>query len=132
MRAALYARVSTTSGQDPAMQTRELRDYCARRGWDIAGEYVDAGVSGSKERRPELDLLLAECRKRQVDAVVVYRYDRFARSLHHVVNARINPRFQGDNLDRNLRLVKSSVRPRMRKVLLWRLCGREGPDPGYM
>lgn len=69
------------------MQLRELRDYCQRRGWEIADEYVDAGVCGVKEQRPELDRLLAECRKRRVDAVVVYRYDRFARSLRQLVNA---------------------------------------------
>lgn len=87
MRAAIYARVSTNNGQDPTMQTRELREYCQRRGWEIEGEYVDAGVSGAKERRPQLDALLVACRKRRVDAVVVYRYDRFARSLRQLVNA---------------------------------------------
>jgi DNA invertase Pin-like site-specific DNA recombinase len=88
MRAAIYARVSTTNhGQDVSMQTRELREYCKRRGWEIEGEYVDAGVSGAKERRPQLDALLIACRKRRVDAVVVYRYDRFARSLRQLVNA---------------------------------------------
>src|SRR2546425_8324452 len=88
MRAALYARVSTArSSQDPEMQLLELREYCRRRGWEILGEYVDAGVSGAKERRPELDRLLADSRKRLVDAVVVYRYDRFARSLRQLVNA---------------------------------------------
>jgi DNA invertase Pin-like site-specific DNA recombinase len=87
MRAAIYARVSTNNGQDPHMQTRELREYCKRRGWEIAGEYVDAGISGSKEHRPQLDALLIVCRKRLVDAVVVYRYDRFARSLRQLVNA---------------------------------------------
>jgi DNA invertase Pin-like site-specific DNA recombinase len=87
MRAAIYARVSTNNGQDPAMQTRELREYCERRGWEIAGEYVDTGISGSKERRPQLDALLSACRRRLVDAVVVYRYDRFARCLRQLVNA---------------------------------------------
>jgi DNA invertase Pin-like site-specific DNA recombinase len=87
MRAAIYARVSTNNGQDSTVQTRELWEYCQRRGWQIAGEYVDAGVSGAKERKPQLDLLLAASRKRLVDAVVVYRYDRFARSLRHLVNA---------------------------------------------
>jgi DNA invertase Pin-like site-specific DNA recombinase len=86
-RAAIYARVSTHSGQDPEMQLRELREYCARRGWNVAGEYVDCGISGSTEHRPQLDRLLIACRKRQVDAVVVYRYDRFARSLRQLVNA---------------------------------------------
>ena len=50
-------------------------------------EFVDAGISGAKERRPQLDALLAVCRRRGVDAVVVYRYDRFARSLRQLVNA---------------------------------------------
>jgi DNA invertase Pin-like site-specific DNA recombinase len=88
MRAAIYARVSTNnSHQNPDMQLRELRDYCQRRGWEISGEYVDAGISGAKEHRPELDRLLADCRKRKADAVLVYRYDRFARSLRQLVNA---------------------------------------------
>lgn len=87
-RAAIYARCSTVGhGQDPEMQLREVREYCVRRGWQVFGEYVDRGISGSKERRPELDRLLADCRKRRVDAVVVYRYDRFARSLRQLVNA---------------------------------------------
>jgi len=87
VRAALYARVSTHAGQSPDMQLVELRAYCQRRGWEIAGEYVDVGFSGSKERRPQLDRLLVDCHKRGVDAVVVYRYDRFARSLRQLVNA---------------------------------------------
>ncbi len=86
-RAAIYARVSTTNGQNPEMQLGELREFCKRRNWKITGEYVDHGVSGAKERRPELDRLLADCRRRSVDAVVVYRYDRFARSLRQLVNA---------------------------------------------
>lgn len=88
MHIALYARISTTThGQSPEMQLRELREYASRRGWDVVGEYVDEGISGARERRPELDRLWADCRKRRVDAVVVYRYDRFARSLRQLVNA---------------------------------------------
>ncbi len=87
MRVALYARVSTHAGQNPEMQLAELREYCTRRGWEISGEFVDTGISGARERRPELDRMLAVCRRRQVDAVVVYRYDRFARSLRQLVNA---------------------------------------------
>ena len=87
MRAALYARVSTHVGQNPEMQLAELREYCSRRGWEVSGEFVDNGVSGGRERRPELDRMLSACRRRQVDAVVVYRYDRFARSLRQLVNA---------------------------------------------
>jgi DNA invertase Pin-like site-specific DNA recombinase len=86
-RAAIYARVSTLNGQKPEMQLAEIRQYCQRRGWEIVREYVDKGVSGAKERRPALDRLLADCRRRTVDCVVVYRYDRFARSLRQLVNA---------------------------------------------
>lgn len=86
-RAAIYARVSTHSGQNPEMQLEEIRQYCASRGWKIAEEYVDTGISGTKEHRPALDRLLKDCRKRLVDAVVVYRYDRFARSLRQLINA---------------------------------------------
>ncbi len=68
MKAAIYARVSTNNGQNPEMQLNELRAYCRRRGWDVAGEYVDTGISGSKERRPALDRLLTDCRKRLADA----------------------------------------------------------------
>src|ERR1039457_6488083 len=88
IRAALYARISTLNhGQDPEVQLRELREFCQRRGFAIAHEYVDRGISGSREKRPALDKLIADCRKRLVDAVVVYRYDRFARSLRQLVNA---------------------------------------------
>jgi DNA invertase Pin-like site-specific DNA recombinase len=86
-RVALYARVSTLNGQNPEMQLGELRDYCQHRGFVIADEYVDKGITGSRERRPDLDKLMADCRKRLVDAVLVYRYDRFARSLRQLVNA---------------------------------------------
>jgi len=86
-RAAIYARVSTHNGQNPEMQVNEVRAYCQRRDWVVVDEYVDKGISGSKEHRPALDRLLADCRKRQVDAVVVYRYDRFARSVRQLVNA---------------------------------------------
>lgn len=88
MKAAIYARVSTANnGQDPTMQTRELREYCERRGWTVVGEYVDIGISGTKEKRPELDRLLGEAHRRRFDAVVVWRFDRFARSVSHLLRA---------------------------------------------
>ncbi|MFZ1974601.1 MAG: recombinase family protein [Candidatus Acidiferrales bacterium] len=88
MRAALYARVSTNGhGQDPEVQLREMREYCQRRGWDIAGEFVDAGISGAKEKRPELDRLLADAHRRRFDSVVVWKFDRFARSVSHLLRA---------------------------------------------
>src|SRR6516165_10720468 len=87
MKVAIYARVSRGQGQDPEMQLRELREFCQRRGWAAAKEYVDAGVCGAREHRPQLDKLMADCRRRHIDAVIVYRYDRFARSLRQLVNA---------------------------------------------
>ena len=86
-RVALYARVSTCNGQDPEMQLRELREYAARRGGEIAGEYTDHGVSGSKDSRPELNQLMADAHQRRFDAVLVWKIDRFGRSLKHLVNA---------------------------------------------
>ena len=87
MRAALYARVSTTNGQDPEMQLRELREYCERRGWAMAGEYVDTGISGAREKRPQLDRMMADAHRRRFDAVVVWKFDRFARSVSHLLRA---------------------------------------------
>lgn len=88
MRAAIYARVSTTGqGQSPEMQVRELHEYCQRRGWHIAGEFVDAGISGAKDSRPELNRLLADAHRRRFDAVVVWKFDRFARSVSHLLRA---------------------------------------------
>jgi DNA invertase Pin-like site-specific DNA recombinase len=69
------------------MQTRELREYCERRGWQLAGEYVDVGISGAKEKRPELDRLMADAHRRRFDAVVVWKFDRFARSVSHLLRA---------------------------------------------
>jgi DNA invertase Pin-like site-specific DNA recombinase len=88
MKTAIYARVSTTNhGQDPEMQVRELREYCQRRGWEITQEYVDIGISGTKEKRPQLDKLLADAHGRHFDVVVVWRFDRFARSVSHLLRA---------------------------------------------
>ena len=86
-RVALYARVSTLNGQNPEMQLSELREYAARRGWTVSGEYVDHGVSGSKESRPELNRLTADAHRRAFDAVLVWKIDRYGRSLKHLVNA---------------------------------------------
>jgi DNA invertase Pin-like site-specific DNA recombinase len=87
-RAAIYARVSTTNhGQDVTLQTREMGEFCQRRDWTTVEEYVDIGISGAKERRPALDRLMIDAKRRRFDVVVVYRYDRFARSLRHLVNA---------------------------------------------
>jgi DNA invertase Pin-like site-specific DNA recombinase len=69
------------------MQLSELREYAARRGWTVSGEYIDQGVSGSKESRPELNRLTADAHRREFDAVLVWKIDRFGRSLKHLVNA---------------------------------------------
>ena len=88
MRVALYARVSTADkGQDPRVQTLELQEYCQRRGWSVAGEYVDVGISGTKEKRPELDRLMADAHRRRFDAVLCWKFDRFARSVSHLLRA---------------------------------------------
>jgi DNA invertase Pin-like site-specific DNA recombinase len=87
MRVALYARVSTLHNQNPEMQLAELREYGAHRGWQIVGEYVDEGVSGSRERRPQLDRLMADAHRRKFDLIAVWKIDRFGRSLKHLVNA---------------------------------------------
>lgn len=87
-RAAIYARVSTVgNGQSPEMQLRELHEYCQRRGWQIAGEYTDAGVSGAKDSRPELNRLIADSHRRRFDIVCVWKFDRFARSVSHLLRA---------------------------------------------
>jgi DNA invertase Pin-like site-specific DNA recombinase len=87
MRTALYARVSTLNGQDPEMQLRELRDYAARRGLEVVDEYTDHGISGSHESRPALNRLMADAHQRKFDAILVWKVDRFGRSLRHLVNA---------------------------------------------
>lgn len=88
MRVAIYARVSTANnGQDPTMQTRELKEYAERRGWTVVGEYVDVGISGTKEKRPELDRLMSDAHRRRFDCVVVWKFDRFARSVSHLLRA---------------------------------------------
>jgi DNA invertase Pin-like site-specific DNA recombinase len=86
-RVALYARVSTSNGQqDPEMQLRELREYAERRAWQIADIYTDT-VTGSKDSRPALNRLMNDAKQRRIDAVLVWKLDRFGRSLRHLVNA---------------------------------------------
>ena len=85
LRCALYARVST-SDQNCGLQLRELREYAARRGWAIADEYVDTGWSGAKASRPELDRLMKDAAIRRFDAVLVYKLDRFGRSVRNCLD----------------------------------------------
>ncbi len=83
MRAAIYARVSTVD-QEPENQLQELRRYLQARGW-TGREYVDRGVSGSKDRRPALDALVRDARRRRFDVVVCWRLDRLGRNLKHLI-----------------------------------------------
>jgi DNA invertase Pin-like site-specific DNA recombinase len=88
VRAAIYARISTSNRQQsPQMQMREIRQFCKARGWKITGEYVDEGISGAKDSRPELNRLMHDAHKRRFDAVVVWKFDRFARSVSHLLRA---------------------------------------------
>src|ERR1700739_2931539 len=86
-RVALYARVSTLNNQDPEMQLAELREDADRRGWQITEEYTDQGASGAKESRPALSRLMADACRRRFDAILVWKIDRFGRSLKHLVNS---------------------------------------------
>lgn len=83
MRAAIYARVSTLD-QEPENQLRELRRYTEARGW-TAREYVDHGVSGATEKRPALDRLVKDAKRRQFDVLVCWRLDRLGRNLRHLI-----------------------------------------------
>ncbi len=84
MKSAIYARVSTAD-QHNAIQVRELTEYVQRRGWELAGIYQDQ-ISGAKASRPGLDRLMADARQRRFDVVLVWKLDRFGRSLVHCVS----------------------------------------------
>ena len=83
LRAGIYARVSTPD-QTCDNQLLELHGYATARGW-TATDYVDQGVSGAKDRRPSLDRLVVDARKRRLDVLVVWRLDRLGRNLRHLV-----------------------------------------------
>ncbi len=84
MKTAIYVRVSTQD-QEVDMQLSDLRRYCKQRGFEIYKEYSDVGISGTKDKRPGLDELMADARKRRFDAVLCWRFDRFARSTKHLI-----------------------------------------------
>ena len=85
IRVVIYARVSTTD-QNCEMQVRELREYATRRGWQISAEYLDTGWSGTKASRPELDRLMRDASLRRFDAVLVWKLDRFGRSVRNCLD----------------------------------------------
>jgi DNA invertase Pin-like site-specific DNA recombinase len=84
MRVAIYARVSTME-QNPENQSAELRRYAGARGWTTAREYCDRGISGSRERRPALDELFRDAKRRRFDVLLVWRLDRLGRNLKHLI-----------------------------------------------
>jgi DNA invertase Pin-like site-specific DNA recombinase len=84
-RAGIYTRVSTTD-QHPEMQEKELVQYVSRRGWTHK-VYCDKGISGATETRPGLTAMIEDCRRKKIDVVVVWKFDRFARSLRQLLNA---------------------------------------------
>lgn len=86
MKVAIYARVSTRD-QNPDLQLWELRDYCRARGWSIVAEYVDRGASGASESRPALNDLLRDVTRRKFQTVLVWKFDRFARSVHQLLDS---------------------------------------------
>jgi DNA invertase Pin-like site-specific DNA recombinase len=86
MKVGLYGRTSTSDkGQDIELQLKDLRSYARSRGWEIFDEYMDLGLSGSLDRRPELDRLLDDAKKRRLDGILVWKLDRFSRSLKSLV-----------------------------------------------
>jgi putative DNA-invertase from lambdoid prophage Rac len=85
-RVAIYCRVSTTS-QTVDPQESALRKYCEDRDWTQVTVFSDRAVSGMRDRRPELDKLMDQCRRRVVDVVLVWRFDRFGRSVGHLIDA---------------------------------------------
>jgi putative DNA-invertase from lambdoid prophage Rac len=88
MKIAIYARVSTNNkGQDVDMQLIDMRKSIESKGWSLFKEYVDRGVSGSKSSRPQLDKLMRDASEKKFDAVLVWKLDRFGRSVRHLVNA---------------------------------------------
>jgi len=85
-RIAIYARVSTAD-QSTESQLLDLRRYVSERGWNTFKEYVDEGISGTKDSRPALNELMNDAKKRRFDVVLVWRFDRFARSTKHLILA---------------------------------------------
>jgi DNA invertase Pin-like site-specific DNA recombinase len=84
LKIAIYCRVSKLD-QDPALQDHETAEHARARGWEIVDTYTDHGISGAKERRPQLDRMMKDARKRRFDAILVWRSDRLFRSLRHMV-----------------------------------------------
>jgi len=88
MQVALYARVSTNNHhQDPEVQLKDMRAFCQYKGWEVVEVYVDKGVSGAKSSRPELNRLMEDAKLKKFQAVIVWKFDRFARNARHMLQA---------------------------------------------
>lgn len=88
MKVVAYARVSTNNHhQDPEVQLRDIRKHCEMKGWELTEVYVDKGISGTKSSRPELNRLMADASAKKFDAVIVWKFDRFARSTSHLLKS---------------------------------------------
>jgi len=85
MKIAVYGRVSTNK-QECETQLRDLREYAAQRGFEVIEEYVDR-LTGMKDSRPALNRLMLDAKQRKFDAVLVWKLDRWGRSLQHLVNS---------------------------------------------
>lgn len=87
MKIAIYARVSTIDKhQDTGLQLHDLEAYASARGWTNCAQYIDEGVSGSKDSRPALNRLMDDCKKGRITHILVWRLDRFSRSIKHLIN----------------------------------------------
>src|ERR1035438_4730717 len=106
-RVGIYARVSTKE-QTTENQLLDLRKYCEARGWQIVAECIDHGISGAKDDRPQLKAVMDLARKRKIDTLLVWRFDRFARSLAHLVNSMEELRRLGVDFGSFRRLMRTS------------------------
>jgi putative DNA-invertase from lambdoid prophage Rac len=118
MRCAIYARVSTTD-QNCELQLRELRDYCARRGWGIAEEYVDTGWSGAKASRPALDRLMRDAAQHRFGCVLVWKLDRFGRSVLNLVESLQNLSSYGVRFLATSQSIDTDQASPTSKLLVW-------------
>src|SRR5450759_2121053 len=133
MKTVLYARVSTVD-QSCDMQLRELRDYATRRGLHVDREYVDTGWSGAKTSRPELDRLMQDARLRRFDAVLVWKLDRWGRSVSHCIRSIQEIVSLGIRFIAATQNIDTDQRNPTSQFILHNLCGRgrtgARDDPG--
>ncbi len=88
MKVVAYARVSTSNHhQDPEVQLKDIREHCQRKGWELSEVYVDKGISGTKSNRPQLNRLMADADQKKFEALIVWKFDRFARSTSHLLKS---------------------------------------------